>query len=108
MSPEPELSEDEKRVILECLKAAAEGPFFPDWEFHTLFGLERNEMAEIVAAWPRIDWSLEKVIVAMNNSMNNLLGYPHGCEEEWARYISVTAEEVARVFSKWRQVGGLK
>ena len=36
------LSAHDHKIIAEALSAAAEGPFFPDWEFHTLFGLERE------------------------------------------------------------------
>jgi alginate production protein len=43
--------------MYECLCAAAEGPFFPDWEFQLLFGLERARVAEIVARCP-IRWRL--------------------------------------------------
>jgi len=84
------------------LHATATGPFFPDWEFHTLFGLERSDVKAIVDAWPAIDDASENVSLAINNSMNNLLGYPHGCDREWLTYISVSPEEVARIFKKWR------
>ena len=32
-----EKDEPLNRIIGECLRAASEGPFFPDWEFHILF-----------------------------------------------------------------------
>jgi hypothetical protein len=34
------LSDVDKVILGQALSAAADGPFFPDWEFHTLFGLE--------------------------------------------------------------------
>jgi len=71
------LTDNERRVVFECLRAAVDGPFFPDWEFHTLFGLHRQEVARIVAALPNIDDSDESVSLAINNAMGNLLGYPH-------------------------------
>jgi hypothetical protein len=27
------------RIVGECLRASVDGPYFEDWEFHTLFGL---------------------------------------------------------------------
>ncbi len=96
------LSNDEKKVVFECLKAAAEGPFFPDREFHTLFGLERSEVAQILSDWPDIDDQDMKVRIAINNSMNNLIGYPHNCEKVWDDYISVSLLDVKKIFSKWR------
>ena len=96
------LTEDEKRVVFECLRASEDGPFFPDWEFHTLFGLQRQEFARIVAALPDIDDSDESVSLAINNSMNNLLGYSHGEAAAWRRFISVPVSEVKRIFDRWR------
>src|SRR3954471_19325806 len=71
------LSEREKQTVFECLRAASDGPFFPDWEFPTLFGLERDQVRRIVAAIPHIDDSSEEVALAINNAMVNLFGYPH-------------------------------
>jgi len=97
-----DLNARETEVVFECLRAAAAGPFFPDWEFHTLFGLERGDVQAIVDAWPDVEETSEKVSLAINNSMNNLLGYPHGRPEDWPRYISVSTSEVRRIFDKWR------
>src|SRR5712691_11317146 len=36
------LDEKEREVVQECLRATVEGPFFPDWEFETIFGLKRD------------------------------------------------------------------
>lgn len=101
-----QMSEADRRIIGECLKAATEGPFFPDWEFHILFGLYRWEVAEIAAAWPNVSHVDTRVMQAVNNSMCHLLGYPHGCEEEWPDYISASEKEVDRVFSEWRRLQG--
>jgi hypothetical protein len=100
------LREADRQVIGECLTAAAEGPFFPDWEFHTLFGLYRWEVEEIAAAWPHVSDADERVALAINNSMGNLLGYPSGCQKEWPNYLSVSSQEVDRVFSEWRRHKG--
>ena len=89
----------EREIVFECLGAAVDGPFFPDDDFHTIFGLEREDVAEIVKSWPDVDDSDEDVSTAINNAMNNLLGYPHGREDAWDDFISVSPEEV---FCKWR------
>lgn len=98
-----ELNKHETQVVLECLKATTQGPFFPDWEFSTLFGLSREEVAEVAAAWPNVDQDSKTVVVAINNSLNNLLGYPHGCQEVWDDYISVPPEELGAMYARWRQ-----
>jgi hypothetical protein len=98
-----DLSDAERRIVRECLIAAIEGSFFPDWEFQTLFGLERGEVRRILSLWPALDEADESVVITINNSLNNLLGYPPANgDEEWPKFISVTREEVARIFDKWR------
>lgn len=41
--------------------------------------------------------------VAINNSLNNLLGYPHKKWALWPQYISASPEEVDAVFKRWRK-----
>lgn len=103
------LGNQELQIIGECLKAVAQGPFLVDpqaddpwWEFSTLMGLKPEELSDIADRWPDVDSASTDVQLAINNSMNNLLGYPHGCEAECSQYILVPAAEVARVFDKWR------
>ncbi len=96
------LSADERQVVFACLAAAAHGPFFDDEEFHTLIGLDRHEVAAIAAAAPDIDDADEAVLLAINNSLNNLLWYPHREEEAWESLIPASPEEVLRIFNKWR------
>ena len=62
-------------------------------------------VATFLAAWPDIDDGVEDAKLAINNSMNLLFFYPHGCENVWNDYISVSAEEIKRVFLKWRGDG---
>jgi hypothetical protein len=104
------LSDDEIKVIKECIKAAAYGPFFiddgakddPYWEIHPLFGLTIDELRNIADALPNLDLGNEKVKLAINNSINHLLGYPHGCSEEvWKKYISVSKNELEKIYLKW-------
>jgi hypothetical protein len=96
------LTDREKQTVFECLRAASDGPFFPDWEFHTLFGLARAQVRQVAAAAPHIDDSQEDVAFAINNALANLVGYPHHQESAWSEFISVSSEEVTRVFGKWR------
>lgn len=99
------LSFKEREIVYECMKAAADGPFFPDWEFETLFGLDRNELKSIVNSWPNIDESDETVLLAINNSMANLIGYPHGKECEWKNHISGTPKEISTILEQLQNRG---
>lgn len=93
--------DQDTEVIRQCLWAAVNGPFFPDWEFHTLFGFERDEIRRIAERWPNWDDEIEQSD-AVNNTLNMLLGYPHGREDVWHDYISPISAEVARVYARWR------
>ena len=59
-------------------------------------------LRSVLDEWPDVDDSEERVRLAINNSMNNLLGYPHDFHDKWESRIRVAKAEVARVFSKWR------
>ena len=101
--PFTQLTDQEKSVVFECLKCVATGKvILHDWEFQTIMGMEAHELLAIVEIIPDIDDSDKMVNLAINNSINNLLGYPHGNHSKWNEFISVTESEVARVFKKWR------
>lgn len=87
------LSDTDKKIVGQALRAAVDGPFFPDWEFHTLFGLTRDEVRAVANAWPAIDLTNSNVVVAVSNALNNLLGYPHGQDSAWSNWISVEPRE---------------
>jgi hypothetical protein len=96
------LTPSERELVRQCLHATVHGPFFPDREFHTLFGLQRQQVAAVLVQWPDVDDTDEVVQVAINNSMNNLIGYPHRKEREWPDFIAASRREIKSVFSKWR------
>jgi hypothetical protein len=91
----------EREIVGESLRAAAAGPFFPDWEFQTLFGVERSVVLRLAESWPAVD-DCETAELAINNSLNNLVGYPHGCDAVWSDWISVTPEDLQAVLAKLR------
>jgi hypothetical protein len=97
------LDANELTVVRECLLAAVESSWFPDWEFDTLFGLSREQVRAVLNTWPTVDESTEVVQIAINNSMNNVLGYPsQDKDREWSTLISVQHCEVMRIFDKWK------
>lgn len=100
--PLSNLTAIEQDVIRECLQASVDGPFFPNFEFETIFGLTRDDVQAVLNRWPLDDKRDGVAQLAINNALNNLLGYPHGWEDVWPRYISVTPAEVGRIFARWR------
>jgi hypothetical protein len=96
-----DLTDNERAVVRECLMAAANGPFFPDWEFVVLFGITRADVRTVQENWPP-DCPDQMTWAAINHSFNNLLYYPHGEKEAWSNFISVSRSEVHRIFEKWK------
>ena len=102
------LSSDELAIVGQCLKAAAFGPFFPDWEFSTLFGVTRSEARAVAERFPNVDEKddgaegCDDSWLVINNALANLLGYPHGQEPLWSHYISATPKEVQGIYDRWR------
>jgi len=99
------LSQREQQTVDECLKAAALGTFFPDWEFQTLFGVSREEVKAVAQKWPAIDKIDEIVGAAIVGSLGHLLGYPHGEEAQWGEYITVSADDVRQTLDKLIELG---
>jgi hypothetical protein len=91
------LSPESLAITKECLRAAVEGPFFPDWEFDTLFGVERDVVKAVYESWPDQTVDDDDFGCAVVGSLGHLLGYPHRQEEVWSNYISVTPERVREV-----------
>jgi len=61
--------------------------------------LERDDVRNVV----NLDENDESVVRAINNSFNNLLGYPSkNLEELWPKFISVSGIELAQIFDKWK------
>ena len=96
------LTQIESRIVGEVLRAAADGPFFPDWEFYTLFGLARAQVRQVANAWPTPIIDPEIVAIAVNNSFNMLLGYPHRKEHEWSEWISIDGPTLNQFFNRLR------
>lgn len=99
------MSDRDLQTIKECLNAAVDGPFFPDWEFHTLMGFSREEVSAIAQAWPHTDNPGEQDD-AVNNVLNMLLGYPHRHWSRWPEYSSATPQDIARLLARWRGDNG--
>jgi hypothetical protein len=99
------LSDTEKAIVGQALRAAADGPLFPDWEFQALFGLERTTVRTIADGWPELRRPSEEVARAVNNALNNLLGYPHGKDVVWSRWISVDRRKIRELLDRLQGCG---
>jgi predicted RNase H-like HicB family nuclease len=101
-----ELTEEEIKVLRECIKAAYLGPFFPDYEIHTLTGFTKGEIKELNEKIKYFDLGDEEQGSLINNVLINLLWYPHRQEENWLKYISVNKDGLLKIFNKFsNQIG---
>ena len=101
--PLSDLTDSEREIVYRCLRVAADEPtVYPDWEFQTIFGLLRPDFAAIADRWPNLDDDDQDVRLAINNSLNNLLGYPHKWQKEWDAHFAFSWTDVRDVFVKWR------
>ncbi|HEY7701754.1 MAG TPA: hypothetical protein VIB02_05530 [Candidatus Limnocylindrales bacterium] len=96
------LSQRESEVVRAVLSATVVGPFFPDWEFATLMGVERDETRAVLDAWPDFA-DTDDNRRAINNAFVNLLGYPHDEWETWASFSDADEAEVENTYGRWRQ-----
>ena len=100
-----DLDPDTLRITKECLRAAADGPFFPDREFQTLIGVDRDTVRLVMDAWPAQAVAPEEFACAVMNSLTWLVSYPHGHAEAWGRYISVGPKEVRQTLDRLQAAG---
>ena len=98
--PPSGLSERDIETVRRCLLAAADGPFFEEWEFQTLFGCKRSEVRMVALAWPTVD-HMPIADLAINNTLINLRDYPHGLEKELLALTGMTGEDLEMVHSRW-------
>ena len=106
--PLSDLTEAELKIVQQCLDAAADGKFFEDWEFHTLFGVDREVVRQVAKQFPLVDEFDESEggnddsWLVINNTFVNLIGYPHRKDAELAQWVSASKGQVEEVFRKWR------
>ena len=101
-SPRTNSDDSDGDVIRRALAACADGPFFEEAEFHTLFGLTRSELREAARRWANGDRSDPTAELAIHNALNNLLGFPHRMDVVLEQDCGISRSLLAEVFSRWR------
>jgi hypothetical protein len=96
-----QLTDEEAALLLAAFRAANEGPFFPDWEFHTLMGFDRSELGRLIDEWPR-PADPDALDLAANNVLNMLLGYPHHAWDSWRDFSTASPHDLVALLVKWR------
>ena len=93
------------QALKESLIAAGRGPFFPDWEFATLLGFERAEILAIADSFTAATPIRGEVLRALNSSLVNLLGYPHGKDSVWRQWLSFSPDQLQAVLTGLQKHG---
>jgi len=95
------MTERDRNVAIECLKASVFGPFFVEEDFQSMIGLERHKVERIIEAWPSFEGREPDVAMAINNSILWLLYYDHQKDHLLGDYVSVTLEDLNGMFDRW-------
>ena len=94
----------ETEIVRSCLQCAADGKVLNHHaEFHAVIGVSGKEFIKIFGNWPKIDETNKTVNMAINNTLLNLLEYPHDYHESWNEIMDAPLDEIRRIFNKWRR-----
>jgi hypothetical protein len=96
-----DLSQFEREIVGQCIRALVDGPFLPDWEFHTLTGLFRPQIAEVAERWSSVDEAIDLHRRAIHASLATLLYGPIRQFDRWHEYIAADRAEIERIARKW-------
>lgn len=79
------------------MKAAKDGPFFPDWEFETLFSFTRDGLGEMIAAWPDLSHLGSDAQDILVSIVNMFTLYPHQMEDELMKRTKCSNDDINRL-----------
>lgn len=97
---------DDRDLIHRALTACAEGPFFEEWEFHTLFGMDRSELRRCAVRWSEGASVDPEIRAAVGGALDNLLDYPHDRDSELETHLGISRSQLEEVFTRWLDVSG--
>ena len=102
-----QLSDKEKQIILQSMKAILRGRFL-EGEFHTRLGIEPDELEQLLLAYPNLDDSDDDstAALAINNCLNEVCHGISFSENDWSQWFGVSRAEVQEVYRKWAVLRG--
>jgi hypothetical protein len=98
---EQELTIDERQIVGRCLYEAADGAYFPDWEFETLIGTDRAAVRKAASIWlaaGRVSGDARGVTLSV---LNSLLGYPHYRTSELERCVGAPISTLKSILERY-------
>ena len=94
------MTDRDRDVIEDVLRATVDGPFFPDWEFQILFGFDRERVRVVLDAWPE-GIGTEETDEVVQSALGQLIGYPHGAWNEWATFSRASIDDLKAVARRY-------
>jgi hypothetical protein len=100
------MSDEEREAIRLSLTAMCYGPFLEEFEFHTRMGVSRETIAALLKQWPNLDDSPAEsdVVLAINNSLNELCFGIDISNEEWNRWLNFSRTRLMAIYRKWAEL----
>jgi hypothetical protein len=94
------LSAADRDLALQCLLAAADGPFFGEFEFLSLMGMSREDVREVAESL-RGSQTHPKLANAVGSSLNNLLRFPHRRDAMLSSWIPGGRGAIEQFETRW-------
>jgi hypothetical protein len=103
------LSNDDQKIILQCMKCIYDGPYICDEEFHTRLGIGRSELKKIIEYWPDVDdfGSGSSAQLAINNCLNEVCHGISFSNDDWSNWFNATRSEIRNIYKRWAKSVGL-
>jgi hypothetical protein len=104
-----QLDEQEKQIVLTCMKAVLEDDELK-FEHHSRLGIDEQELKEIIEKFPNIDDFDENSneTLAINNCLNEICHGIKFTESQWRKYFDCDREKIREVYEKWAKSRGWK
>ena len=93
------LSAAERALLDACFRETTEGPYFPDWEFPTLFGATRDKVRASRRHWAAAKTDSQDHHIA-SHVLTNLISYPHGLAKQLGDTVGGGVEELSLLRDK--------
>jgi hypothetical protein len=93
------LSVAESALLDACFRETTEGPYFPDWEFPTLFGATRDKVRASRRHWATGKMDGQDHHVA-SQVLTNLISYPHGLAKQLGDTVGGSVDELSKLRDK--------
>ena len=103
-----ELPRFDQEVVLQCVRAIADGDAITEAEFQTRLGITREILRGIISRWPKIDdrRSDSDEFLAVNNCLNEVCHGIRLTPEEWALRFTESRDTVLQTYRNWLRLSG--